>query len=341
MTEMENFIKGMPKAELHLHIEGTIGPEKKIELAQRNRIELPYKDEKEVISSYNYTDLEDFLRIYYEGIKLLITERDFYEITSTFLKRCHKENIIYVEISFDPQPHLARKIPFGVFMGGILAARTEARKEFGVISNLIMCINRDRPIEEAFSLFDQVMPWREEITGFGLDSSELNNPPVKFEELYARAKIEGYRLTAHCDVDQKDSVEHIWQCIDVLGVERIDHGVNSLEDPMLIDALIERDICLTVCPTWRPCDLKPRRTERLKKLFELGVKVTINTDDPGLFSSGYLTKILCGVQSTSGYSKPEMIKLMQNAFLGSWVSKEEKDGYLEQLSEYERSAISN
>ena len=338
---MEMFIEGMPKAELHLHIEGTIGPEKKIELAERNSIELPYKNEEEVISSYNYTDLDDFLRIYYEGIKLLITERDFYEITSSFLKRCNKENIVYVEISFDPQPHLARKIPFEVFMGGILAAREEARDEIGVTSNLIMCVNRDRPVEEAFSLFDKVMPWRDEITGFGLDSSEFNNPPLKFADLYRRAQLDGYRLTAHCDVDQKNSVQHIWQCIDVLGVERIDHGVNSLEDPMLIDALKERDICLTVCPTWRPCDLKPRRTDRLKRLFELGVRVTVNTDDPGLFSSGYLTNTLCGVQSASGYSKSEMTKLMQNAFLGSWVSEEEKNAFLEQLSDYESSAVSN
>mgnify|MGYP006117519245 FL=1 len=341
MTDMEMFIEGMPKAELHLHIEGTIGPEKKIELAERNSIELPYKNEEEVISSYNYTDLDDFLRIYYEGIKLLITERDFYEITSSFLKRCNKENIVYVEISFDPQPHLARKIPFEVFMGGILAAREEARDEIGVTSNLIMCVNRDRPVEEAFSLFDKVMPWRDEITGFGLDSSEFNNPPLKFADLYRRAQLDGYRLTAHCDVDQKNSVQHIWQCIDVLGVERIDHGVNSLEDPMLIDALKERDICLTVCPTWRPCDLKPRRTDRLKRLFELGVRVTVNTDDPGLFSSGYLTNTLCGVQSASGYSKSEMTKLMQNAFLGSWVSEEEKNAFLEQLSDYESSAVSN
>jgi len=341
MTDMERFIEGMPKAELHLHIEGTIGPEKKIELAQRNRIKLPYKDKKEVVAGYNYTDLEDFLRIYYEGIQVLITERDFYEITRTFLKRCRKENIVYVEISFDPQPHLARKIPFEVFMGGILAAREEARDEIGVTSNLIMCVNRDRPVEEAFSLFDKVMPWRDEITGFGLDSSEFNNPPLKFADLYRRAQLDGYRLTAHCDVDQKNSVQHIWQCIDVLGVERIDHGVNSLEDPMLIDALKERDICLTVCPTWRPCDLKPRRTDRLKRLFELGVRVTVNTDDPGLFSSGYLTNTLCGVQSASGYSKSEMTKLMQNAFLGSWVSEEEKNGFLEQLSDYESSAVSN
>ena len=140
MTDMERFIEGMPKAELHLHIEGTIGPEKKIERAQRNRIKLPYKDKKEVVAGYNYTDLEDFLRIYYEGIQVLITERDFYEITRTFLKRCRKENIVYVEISFDPQPHLARKIPFEVFMGGILAAREEARDEIGVTSNLIMCV---------------------------------------------------------------------------------------------------------------------------------------------------------------------------------------------------------
>ena len=341
MTDMESYIAGMPKAELHLHIEGTIGPAQKMELARRNNIALPYKDEDEVVAAYDYADLEDFLRIYYEGIQVLVTERDFHEITRTFLGRCREENIIYVEISFDPQPHLARDVPFEAFMGGILAARAEARESFGVASNLIMCVNRDRPLDEAMPLFDQVRPWRDQITGFGLDSSERGNPPVKFTELYARARDEGYRLTAHCDVDQENSVQHIWQCLDVLGVERIDHGVNALEDPTLIEALKARDICLTVCPTWRPCDPAPRRTDRLKQMFDRGLRVTVNTDDPGLFASGYLTHTLTGVQQASGYTKADMTALARNAFLGSWAAGDEKAEFLDRLSTYAEASGSN
>lgn len=334
MTDMESYIAGMPKAELHLHIEGTIGPAQKLELARRNEITLPYADEAEIAAASDYANLEDFLRVYYEGIEVLVTERDFYEVTRTFLDRCRQENIIYVEISFDPQPHLARGIPFEVFMTGILAARKEARDSFGVASNLIMCVNRDRPLDEAMKLFDQVRPWRDQITGFGLDSAEHGNPPVKFTDLYARARDEGYRLTAHCDVDQENSVRHIWQCLDVLGTERIDHGVNALEDPALVAELKARDICLTVCPTWRPCDPAPRRTDRLKQMFELGLRVTINTDDPGLFASGYLTNTLIGVQQASGYSKADMTTFMRNAFLGSWAADDGKRVFLERLAAY-------
>jgi adenosine deaminase len=334
MTDMETFIAGMPKAELHLHIEGTIGPAERLALARRNGIALPYADEAEIAAASNYTGLEDFLRVYYEGIQVLVTERDFYEVTRTFLDRCRQENIIYVEISFDPQPHLARDIPFEIFMNGILAARAEARESFGVASNLIMCVNRDRPLDEATPLFDQVKPWRDQVAGFGLDSAEAGNPPEKFTELYARARDEGYRLTAHCDVDQENSVRHIRQCIDVLGTERIDHGVNCLEDPALVEELKARDICLTVCPTWRPSDPAPRRTDRLKQMFELGLRVTINTDDPGLFASGYLSNTLTGVQRASGYTEADMVAFMRNAFLGSWAGESEKQEFLQRLGAY-------
>ena len=334
MTDMETFIAGMPKAELHLHIEGTIGPAQKLELARRNNIALPYANEAEIAAASDYANLEDFLRVYYEGIQVLVTERDFYEVTRSFLDRCRQENIIYVEVSFDPQPHLTRGIPFEVFMNGILAARDEARESSGVASNLIMCVNRDRPLDEAMPLFDQIRPWRDQVTGFGLDSAEHGNPPEKFTELFARARDEGYRLTAHCDVDQENSVQHIWQCLDVLGTERIDHGVNALEDSALVAELKARDICLTVCPTWRPCDPAPRRTDRLQQMFELGLRVTINTDDPGLFASGYLTNTLTGVQRASGYSKSDMAAFMRNAFLGSWAAEDEKKNFLDRLAVY-------
>ena len=334
MSGMEAFIAGMPKAELHLHLEGTIDRTRMLALARRNGITLSDAGESAPGAAGNYTDLEDFLRVYYDGIRVLVTERDFHETTRALFEHCRDNRIVHVEISFDPQPHLARGVPIEAVMGGILAARAEARATLGIGSTLIMCINRDRPIEEAMPLFDLVRPWREHITGLGLDSAERGNPPVKFTEVYARGRAEGYRLTAHCDVDQDDSVRHIRQCIEVLGVERIDHGVNALEDPELVEAIKARRICLTVCPTWRPSDPGPRRTARLRRLFDLGVRVTVNTDDPALFASGYLTRTLTAVQAASGYSKSEMVSLMRNAFLGAWVGDDERAGMLEQLSAY-------
>ena len=333
-SELEAFIAGMPKAELHLHLEGTIDRTRMLALARRNAIVLSDTGESDAGTAGNYTDLEDFLRVYYDGIRVLVTERDFYEVTGALFERCRENRIVHVEISFDPQPHLARGVPIEAVMGGILAARDEARATLGIGSVLIMCINRDRPVEEAMPLFDLVRPWREHITGLGLDSAERGNPPVKFTEIYARGRAEGYRLTAHCDVDQEHSVRHIRQCVEVLGVERIDHGVNALEDPALVEAIRARGICLTVCPTWRPRDPGPRRTGRLRRLFDLGVRVTVNTDDPALFASGWLTRTLTAVQAASGYSKSEMVTLVRNAFLGAWVSEDERAGMLEKLSAY-------
>ena len=334
MSQIEAFIAGMPKAELHLHLEGTIGRAHRVALARRNAVALPDAGEDDAAVTGDYADLEDFLRVYYDGLRVLVTERDFHEVTRALFERCRDNRIVHVETSFDPQPHLARGVPIEAVMGGILAARAEARAAFGLSSALIMCINRDRPLEEAMPLFDLVRPWREHIAGLGLDSAERGNPPVKFSELYARARAEGYRLTAHCDVDQENSVQHIRQCIEVLGVERIDHGVNALEDPELVETIRARGICLTVCPTWRPGDPGPRRARRLRRLFDLGVRVTVNTDDPALFASGYLTRTLTAVQAASGYSKTEMVALMRNAFLGAWVSEDERAAMLERLSAY-------
>ena len=334
MSDIEAFIAGMPKAELHLHLEGTIGREQRLTLARRNGVTLTDAGENDSSVTGDYADLEDFLRVYYDGIRVLITERDFHEVTRALFERCRENRIIHVEISFDPQPHLARGVPIEAVLGGIVTARAEARAELGISSTLIMCINRDRPLEEAMPLFDLVRPWREHITGLGLDSAERGNPPVKFAEVYERGRAEGYRLTAHCDVDQENSTRHIRQCIEVLGVERIDHGVNALEDPALVEAIRAGGICLTVCPTWRPGDPGPRRTRRLRRLFGLGVRVTVNTDDPALFASGYLTRTLTAVQAASGYSKSEMIALMRNAFRGAWVSEDKRAGMLGRLSAY-------
>ena len=331
---VDDFIAAIPKAELHLHIEGTLGPALRVELARRNGLPVPDVDPAAEIRGYDYRSLEEFLAIYYEGMEVLRTERDFFDLAATHLRRCRDESVIYAELSFDPQPHLARGVEAEAFMGGILAAVDEARREWGVAANLILCVNRDRPLDEAWPLFDILRPWRDRIVGFGLDSAERGNPPRKFAALFERARAEGYRLTAHCDVDQENSIEHIRQCLDLLRLERIDHGVNAVEDPRVVDSLIERSICLTVCPTWRPGDPRPRRLRRLRQLFDAGVRVTVNTDDPALFASGYLTNLLRAVQAEGGYSRAEIATLMRNAFLGSFAAETEKVAMIARLDRF-------
>ena len=323
---MDRFVADMPKAELHVHIEGTIGPEQRLALAARNGV--PWAED----GDRDYGSLEAFLDAYYAGIRLLVTERDFYDITRAFLTRCRRDNVIHVEISFDPQPHLARGIAIDTVMAGLLGACREARGT--VSSTLIMCVNRDRPLEAAMPLLDLARPWRDDIAGIGLDSAEHGNPPVKFAPLYEKARAEGYRLTAHCDVDQENSVAHIRQCLDILRVERIDHGVNAVEDAELMARLRADGICLTVCPTWRPSDAAPRRLGGLRALFDQGVRVTVNSDDPGLFASGDLGQMLPVVRAAGGWSDAETVALMRNAFLGCWAPEDEKRAMLDRLAAY-------
>ncbi|MDE0060179.1 MAG: adenosine deaminase family protein [Defluviicoccus sp.] len=315
----DDFIRAIPKAELHLHIEGTLGPALRVALARRNGLPVPDVDPEADTQGYDYASLEEFLAIYYDGMEVLRTERDFYDLAAAYLRRCRDENTIYAELSFDPQPHLARGVAPEAFMGGILAAVEEAGRDWGVSANLILCVNRDRPLDEAWPLFDILRPWRDGIVGFGLDSAERGNPPRKFAALFDRARREGYRLTAHCDVDQENSIEHIRQCLDLLRLERIDHGVNAVEDPR---------------PTFRPGDPGPRRLRRLRQLFDAGVRVTVNTDDPALFASGYLTDLLRAVQAQGGYSRAEIATLMRNAFVGSFAPEAEKAAMIERLDRF-------
>ena len=334
MSDIDAFIAGMPKAELHLHLEGTIGPEQRLALARRNGVTLTEAAEDDSSNTGDYADLEDFLRVYYDGIRVLVTERDFHEVTRALFERCRDNRIIHVEISFDPQPHLARGVSIEAVMRGILAARAEARAELGIGSTLIMCINRDRPLAEAMPLFDLVRPWCEHITGLGLDSAERGNPPVKFTEVYGRARAEGYRLTAHCDVDQENSVQHIRQCIEVLGVERIDHGVNALEDPISSRPSREAKFASRCVRRGDPAIPGRDAPAACGGCSTSGSGVTVNTDDPALFASGYLTRTLTAVQATGDYSKIEMVALMRNAFLGAWVDEDERARMLERLAAY-------
>jgi adenosine deaminase len=331
---MRCFIKGLPKAELHVHLEGTVGP-RALKIAARNRIDYPYKTVKDVNEALNNREfgLESFLNLHYLLISVIKTRQDFYEITYEFLRNCRKNNVVYVEIKFDPQPHTERGISFDEIIKGIDQGRKNGYRDFGVEANLIMCINRERTLVSSWEILEQAYPYRHLITRLGLDSYEKDNPPSKYKEVYERAREQGYRVTAHCDVDQENSVKHIWECIELLKTDRIDHGVNCIEDPELVKELIKRGITLTVCPTWRSPYLGPRDLERIRKMYDHGLKVTLNSDDPAEFKSGYMNKLLMGAVKGSGYTKEDLLRLMKNAFEGSWLPQESKDKYIKTLED--------
>jgi adenosine deaminase len=332
-----DFLTALPKAELHLHIEGTLTPEMKWQLAERNRVSLPYASIDEMRAAQNFeapdapTYLRKFIQHYNEGMSVLRTERDFHDITLWHLARCRDENVRYVEIMFDPQPHIARGLPFEAFFSGMDEARRIGVRDYGVESNFVLSINRDLPLDTAHHALDLAAPFRDRIVGFGLDSVEEGHPPAKFTGLYDRARSEGYRLTAHCDVDQTDAVGHIRDCLDLLKVERIDHGINAIEDPALVEALRERKICMTACPTWRPIDAAPRRVDRIRTMYDLGLTVTLNTDDPGLFTSGTLGTLLPPVAAAGNFTPADMANFMINAFESAWLPADQRAGYVEEV----------
>lgn len=345
-STFHDFLAALPKAELHLHIEGTLTPEMKWRLAKRNGVSMPYAaiDEMRAAQNFEAPDassyLKKFIQHYNEGMLVLCTERDFHDITLSHLARCRDENVRYVEIMFDPQPHIARGVPFEAFFAGMNEARRVGARDYGVESNFILSINRDLPLDTAHLALDLAAPFRDRIVGFGLDSVEEGNPPAKFTGLYDRARSEGYRLTAHCDVDQRNAVGHIHDCLNLLKVERIDHGINAIEDAALVDILRERRICLTACPTWRPIDAEPRRVDRIRTMYDLGLKVTLNTDDPGLFSSGTLGTLLPPVAATGHFTLADMATFMINAFESAWLPADQRARYVEEVRAFVMSSQS-
>jgi adenosine deaminase len=334
--EMIEFIEGLPKAELHVHLEGTIIAETVLKLVARNGMDYPFKSVEEIqeVLDNRTAGLESFLDLHYLFVSVIKTREDFYEVTYEFLRTCKANNVVYVEIKFDPQFHTEQGISFDDMINGIDQARKDGLRDFGVEANLIMCINRERTVESAWEMMDQAYPHRRLITGLGLDSYEKDNPPRKYTEVYAKAREQGYRVTAHCDVDQENSVNHIWECIDLLKTDRIDHGINSIEDPKLVEELIKRDITLTTCPTWRSPFPGPHEVDRIKQMHDLGLKVTLNTDDPAEFNSGFMNKTLTGAVESTGYTREDLAHFMRNAFDGSWLPREKKDAYIKQLHEY-------
>lgn len=330
---MKAFIAGLPKAELHMHIEGVLEPELKFAMAARNGLALPYGSVEQVRASYDFDDLPTFLDARYEGDTVLVTEVDFYELGMAYFERVARENLVYAEIFFDPQAHTTRGVAFSTVIEGLRRSQETAAGRLGIDSQLIMCFLRDLSAESAAEALEQAEPYRDWIVGVGLDSDEKGNPPVKFREVYEAAARQGYRLTMHCDVDQENSLRHIWQALDEIGVERIDHGVNSLEDPALVQEMIDRRMGLTLCPISNRYVVGDSRSSDTKRMLDLGMLPTINSDDPAYFA-GYMNTNLEVAASDGELTTEEIAQLMHNAFTVSWAPEADKQSYLDQLARY-------
>jgi len=327
---IDTFIQGLPKCELHVHIEGTLEPELKFALAARNGLNLPFKDAAEMRAGYAFHDLPSFLTLYYGGMDVLLKEADFYDLGMAYLTKARAQNVLYAEIFFDPQAHTGRGVAFDTVIRGLRRAQIDAHDRLGVRSALIMCFLRDYSAEYAMATLLESLPYREWIVGVGLDSDEKDNPPAKFAAVFARAREEGYMLTMHCDVNQEDSVAHIWDCVNLIGVSRIDHGVNALEDPALCQVLAERKLALTVCPISNAFVTDGPQTDVVGKMLDLGLKVTINSDDPAYFG-GYISENFALVQRNLGLGPEGLATLSRNAFEAAWLPRAVKDGYLAQV----------
>ncbi len=323
-------IQRIPKAELHLHIEGTLEPELMMKLARRNRIEIPYASVDEIRDAYEFSDLQSFLDIYYAGAQVLVTEQDFYELTTEYLERASADNVRHVEIFFDPQTHTERGIGFDTVINGIYRALQDGETRLGVTFVLIMCFLRHLSADEAMATLEQALPHKARIRAVGLDSSEVGHPPSKFTEVFDRARDEGFLTVAHAG--EEGPPEYIHEALDLLKVERIDHGVRSLEDPALTKRLATEQTPLTVCPL---SNIKLRvfdtlQDHNLGKLLDAGLCATINSDDPAYFG-GYIGENFLQTQQALDLSSDEIITLARNAFVASFLSNEDKDRHLAEI----------
>ena len=330
MEDIAKFIREVPKTELHLHIEGTLEPELMFDLAKRNGIKIPYSNVNEVKSAYNFSNLETFLNIYYEGSKVLINEKDFFDLTWSYAVKCREDNIVHTEIFFDPQAHLSRGVKFETIINGINNALLKANKEFRLTYKIIMCFLRHLDEKSAFKVLDQAIEHKDKIIAVGLDSSEKGNPPSKFKNVFKKAIKEGFLTVAHAG--EEGPPEYIWEAINLLEVKRIDHGVQCLKDEKLTKELIKKQIPLTVCPlsNIKLCVFKNLKEHNLKDMLNAGLMVMVNSDDPAYFG-GYLNENLVKSQAALNLSKNELKTLIINSFKSSFLSEEKKMKWIKKI----------
>jgi adenosine deaminase len=325
-----DFINRSPKAELHLHIEGSLEPDLMFKLSKRNKIEIPFKNVEEIKAAYNFTNLDSFLKIYYEGSKVLINEEDFFDLTWEYILRCKQDNIVHTEIFFDPQSHLPRGVSFETVINGIDGALKKAKKDFGITSKIIMCFLRHLKEDQCYDILKQACNYKDKIIGVGLDSSEKGNPPTKFKNLFEQAIKEGFLTVAHAG--EEGPPEYIWDSLNLLKVKRIDHGVQCLKDEKLVEKLSKEQIPLTVCPlsNIKLCVFDKLEDHNLKKMMKKGLRVMVNSDDPAYFG-GYLNKNLIETSKALNLQLDDIKELLKNSFKSSFLDHESKNNWLSKI----------
>lgn len=338
MENLVKYIERLPKAELHLHIEGTFEPELMFKIAERNHIPIKYSSVDELRKAYQFSNLQDFLDIYYSGAEVLRMEEDFYDLTWAYLERAHKERVLHTEIFFDPQTHSANGVLFKTVIEGILAALDDGRKKFGITSCLIMCFLRHLDEASAFDLLEAALPYRESITAVGLDSSEKGNPPEKFERVFSKARQYGFLTVAHAG--EEGSAENILNAVELLKVARIDHGNSCLNDEVLVELLREREIPLTLCPL---SNLRLKVIEHLEDhplliMLQKGLLVTVNSDDPAYFG-GYVNDNYIAVSKALKLNKAQIYKVARNSFQASFMTESTRKKYIKLLNDHHLSNL--
>ena len=330
MSDLKQLAAKLPKAELHIHIEGSLEPAMMFELAKRNAVPLPYTDVDSIANAYNFNCLQDFLNLYYQGMSVLQSEQDFFDLTWAYLSRCKQQNVVHCEIFFDPQGHTERGIEFEVFMTGICSALDKAQTELGISSKLIMCFLRHLDEASAFTTLKAAEPYLNRIVGVGLDSSELGHPPRLFKQVFAAAAGLGLKRVAHAG--EEGPPEYVYEALDGLGVDRIDHGNRSLENEALVQRLVDEKMSLTVCPlsNLRLAVVKDLSEHPIRKMLALGLNACINSDDPAYFG-GYMNENFNGLIDAVGLTRDEIFQLTINAFESSFLSRAEKQIHLERI----------
>ncbi|WP_067800348.1 adenosine deaminase [Nocardia beijingensis] len=332
-SDLAAFVRGLPKAELHLHLEGTLEPELKFRLARRNGIELPEKSVDEVKQTYRFHDLTSFLQVYYPAMRVLQRPEDFHDLAFDYLRRAHGQGVRHAELFFDPQAHTGRGVPFPTVISGYRSAIARARRELGISAELILCFLRDHSAEYAMATLLEALPYKSWILGVGLDSDERGNPPSKFAAVFERARAEGFLLTAHCDIDQPDSIEHIRQALEDIAVDRIDHGTNIVEDDRLVELAASKGIALTCCPVSNSFVTARMKAEEIVGLLNRGLMVTVNSDDPAYFGA-YVAGNYLALAEEGDLGVDQLAELARNSFRASWITPARQDAYLREIDDY-------
>lgn len=335
MINLTNYIQNIPKAELHIHIEGSFEPELMFKIAKRNNISLNYNSVEMLKNAYNFNNLQEFLDIYYQGAQVLITEQDFFDLTYAYLQRAHNDNVVHTEIFFDPQTHTDRGIAFETVINGIWNAMEKAHADFGITSFLILSFLRHLSEEAAFETLETALPWKDKILGIGLDSSEVGNPPQKFEKVYQKCKELGFKLVAHAG--EEGPATYISDSLDLLKIDRIDHGNRCLDDKILVKRIVKENMGLTVCPlsNLKLQVVKKMSSHPLKTMLDLGLKATVNSDDPAYFG-GYLNDNFFAVQEALNLNQDDIYRLALNSIEVSFMNQESKDFWIKKIEDYNR-----